>query len=164
MRETLVVVVVAVVAAVVGLLTFVFMNNSTAPVAEEKNAPVAFRELAQGDHSSVERRVNYLVYSEAQMEQLWELIGAADAPPGVDFTTSTVIGIFSGKQPTAGYEIAVDRIIDAETRNITITTSRPGVSCLPAKTMTEPYQVIVVPKTSLSYALEYIPTTTSCLR
>jgi PrcB C-terminal len=164
MRETLVVVVVAVAAAVIGLLTFVFINNSTAPVAETEDAPVVFRELAQGDHSSVERRVNYLVYSEAQMEQLWELIGAVDAAPEVDFTAFTVIGIFSGKQPTAGYEIAVDRIVDTEARNVTITTSRPGASCFPAKTMTEPYQVIVVPKTSLSYALEYVPTTIGCLR
>ncbi len=164
MRETLVVVVVAVVAAVIGLLTFVFINNSTAPVAEEEDAPVVFRELAQGDRSSVERRVNYLVYSEAQMKQLWELIGAVDAPPEVDFTTHTVIGIFSGKQPTAGYEIAADRIIDTETRNVSIITSRPGVSCLAAQTITQPYQVIMVPKTSLSYKLEYIPMTTSCLR
>lgn len=164
MRETLVVVVVAVLAALVGLLTFVFVNNSAVSPAEGEVAPVVFRELAQGDQSSVERRVNYLVYSDAQLAQLWEMVGAVDAPPQVDFTRHTVIGIFSGKQPTAGYKIAVDRITDTDARYVSIITSRPGVSCLAAQTITQPYQVIVVPKTPLSYKLEYIPKTTSCLR
>ncbi len=164
MREMLVVVVVAVGAAIVGLLTFVFIDNSSAPAVEEGHAPVAFRELASGDQSTIGRRVNYLVYSESQLAQLWDMIGAIDAPPKVDFANYTVIGIFSGKQPTAGYKIAAERIIDTDTRNVTITTARPGASCFPAQAITQPYQVIVVPNTSLSYALEYVPTTTSCLR
>jgi len=128
-------------------------------------APVAvsFIELAQGTHSTVGRRTNYLITSSSELSALWKMVDAKGQIPTVDFKTSSVIAVFAGTKPTPGYTIAVADVTDSETRMVTITLSSPDSTCFLAQVLTAPYQIIVLPTTSLPLAHTDVTKKTSCL-
>lgn len=135
------------------------------PVIDDQSAvTVSFTPLAHGLHSTVTARVNYLVTSMEQLSKLWKMIDATSTPPKVDFNKDAVIAVFAGKQPTAGYIISVARILDSDTRMLAveITFYDPRYCRLLAKETTTPYQIIIVPATSLPLAHEDVWTRSSC--
>lgn len=162
MRNTLTIGVLALAVIVIGAFVFLrgpnnFSNeNSAAAVA------VPFTELAHGTQSTIGRRVNYLIASPEQFRELWELIGAEEPLPDIDFSESAVAAVFAGEKPAAGYDIAVSRVEDADARTITITLTEPGSDCVLAQVITAPYQVIKLPGTTLKLVHEDISTTVSC--
>ena len=125
-------------------------------------ATVPFTEIAKGSQSAVERRVNYLITSSSQFNELWGVVTATGTPPKIDFKTHSVIAVFAGQKPTAGYAIAVAKIEDASARMVSITLAKPSDDCMLAQSITTPYQLISVPATSLSLAHEDISVTTTC--
>lgn len=125
---------------------------------------VSFTELAHGTHSSVAMRKNYLITSTDQLRELWKLVGASGPLPTIDFTMHSVIAVFAGEEPMAGYSIVVARITDGTTRDVVIELTTPGVSCLSAESVTTPYHIVKVPLTTLSYTHQDTATTTGCLQ
>jgi len=61
------------------------------------------------------------------------------------------VAVFAGEVPTAGYDIAVAEVEDADKRMVKIELTRPDEGCVLAQSMTAPYQVIELPKTSLLF-------------
>jgi hypothetical protein len=106
--------------------------------------------------------VNYLITSSSQFGELWKVVTATGAPPKIDFKTHSVIAVFAGQKPTAGYAVAVAKIEDASARMVSITLAKPSDDCMLAQSITTPYQLISVPATSLSLAHEDISVTTTC--
>ncbi|MBI5405890.1 protease complex subunit PrcB family protein [Candidatus Kaiserbacteria bacterium] len=125
---------------------------------------VPFSELAHGSQSTVTRRTNYLITSPDQLRELWKMIDTAGQTPTVDFAQNDVIAVFAGTKPTVGYAIAVTEVADEEIRTVTLTLTEPGGSCLLAQSLTAPYQVIVVAKTTLPLTHADTTATVSCLR
>ena len=170
MRDTLIVIGLALVAIVIGVFMFLYGQgtfSSTPPAAVSYTPPavtVPFTQLAQGEHSTVSTRANYLITSKSELADLWAMVDARGQVPAVDFTTNSVIAVFAGKEPTAGYTIAVSKIQDASTREVIVTLSAPGGSCVLAQKATAPYQIIELPKTSLNLTHQDLLTTTSCLK
>lgn len=111
--------------------------------------PVSFERLAQGSQASVETRINYMVETEAEYRLLWSLINPTKPAPSIDFSKYVVIGVFAGKVSTAGYEIKVSEIRDDAQRTVYVTLTRPGANCFAAQSVTAPYDIIKIPKTSL---------------
>ncbi len=153
-------------ALLVGMGIFLYSTQpAQAPVPSVPEVQsVAFVELAQGLQSKEKRRVNYLVQSTSELTRLWSMIDAAGTPPAIDFSTDSVIAVFAGEQPTLGYSIEVTRIEDAAKRHVAVTFSKPGGSCISGQSITSPYQVVKVPKTSLPLTHETLTNTLSCLR
>ncbi|MDE2021827.1 MAG: protease complex subunit PrcB family protein [Patescibacteria group bacterium] len=173
MRNILAIVGLIVAAVVIGTFVFLyggntFPNRSSLAPAYNNNPPdkttVPFTELAHGAHSSISVRANYLITSAGQLSELWKMIDAGGQTPDVDFATQSVIALFAGQKPTAGYTIAVSKVEDAATRDVTITLTSPGGSCLLAQSLTAPYQVVELPKTSLAFTHKDLATTLSCLQ
>jgi len=167
MRPALSALALIVVAVAIGVGVFLY-GGANAPSAVGPvpvvGTNIPFTELASGAQSSVTRRTNYLIISTNQLRELWKLIGASGSLPSVDFTTHSVIAIFAGEEPTAGYSIAVTRITDGTSRDVSIELTTPGVSCLAAETITTPYQILKVPLTALPYTHQDTATTTGCLQ
>lgn len=166
MRETVTIVGLAVVAALIGFIAFSY-SGAPGLVPTEERVPgveIAFTELAAGERSSVTRRVNYLITSSEELAKLWKMIDSSTVPPRVDFDNRQVIAVFAGEQPTAGHAIAITRITDQTVREVEILITKPGGSCLLAESLTQPYQIIEVPKTDLTLTHRNTATTTSCLR
>ncbi|MBI4065753.1 protease complex subunit PrcB family protein [Candidatus Kaiserbacteria bacterium] len=157
-----------VVAVVVGV--FVFFSNGGnlasvfSAVADNNsgNGVVQFTEIARGSQSAIERRVNYFITSSEQFNELWKIINAGGMPPKVDFKTHAVIAVFAGQEPAAGYEIAVNKIEDNGKRMVSITLAKPDGGCAVAQMTTTPYQLIVLPTTSLPLTHEDKIIETSC--
>lgn len=169
MRNTLIVGGVIVVAVVIGVLVFLyggdyFSNNSSLAIANNNSSAVAvpFTKIARGDISTVTKRVNYLITSAAQLNELWKMVDATSTPPIVDFKTSAVIAVFAGEQPTTGYAIAVAKIEDSNTRNVFLALAEPDGNCIEGQIITAPYEIVTVSVTSLPLAHEDISSTTSC--
>ena len=173
MRDTLIIIGLALVAVVVGLFIFLYGQGSLSNAASSSavtygaSAPAAtvpFTELAQGAHSTVSVRANYLITSNAQLAKLWKMIDARGQTPVINFATNDVIAVFAGKEPTAGYAVTVSKVVDANTREVTVALTSPGGNCVLAQSATAPYQVIELPKTSLALTHVDQKITASCLR
>ena len=156
-----------VVAVAIGVGVFLY-GGANAPSAvgpaPAVGTNVPFTELALGAQSSVTRRTNYLITSTDQLRELWKLVGVNGPLPTIDFTIHSVIAVFAGEEPTAGYSIAVSHIADGVARDVSIEITTPGVSCLLAQMITTPYQIIKVPATTLPLTHEDTATTTGCLQ
>lgn len=172
MRDTLIVIGLALVAILIGVFMFLYgQGNLSGPSSAAVSytptpaaVDVPFTPLAQGEQSTVSTRANYLITSKSELADLWKMVDARGQIPVVDFTTNNVIAVFAGKEPTAGYTIAVSKIQDTSTREVTVTLSAPGGSCVLAQKVTAPYQIVELPKTSLNFTHQDILTTTSCLK
>lgn len=123
---------------------------------------VPFTKIARGSQSTVERRVNYLITSADQFEKLWEMVSATGTPPKIDFNTHSVVAVFAGEKPVAGYDIKIIKIEDTNTRVVSIALAKPSDDCMLAQVVTAPYEIVAVPATALSFSHEDILTTTSC--
>jgi hypothetical protein len=163
MRETLTIIGIAVVAALVGLVAFTY-SEAPAPAAEvPRGTNVYFTELASGDQSTVTRRVNYLITSPEELTKLWGMITTEVEQPTIDFENRQVIAVFAGEEPTAGHTIRVTRVRDGDSRQVEVLLTSPGGSCILAEELTQPYYVIELPKTELALTHTNTATTTSCL-
>jgi len=156
MRTVLVFVGLVLLAVVAG----VFMTSS------DRGGPAAvtvpFTALAEGSRSEVTSRVNYLIDTQEELARLWDLLQEAPPIPTVDFNTKVVAAVFAGEVPTAGYDIAVTEVEDADDRVVRIELVKPNESCVLAQSVTAPYQVIELPKTSLPFTHADTWTTKPC--
>ena len=169
-REILIIIGVAIIAVGIGALIFLFgggdalntriatpdTNNSVSAVV------VPFTEIRRGPQSTIEKRVNYFITSHNQFGELWKIINATGTPPTIDFKTHSVVAVFAGEVPTSGYDIAVVKVEDADKRVVNIELIKPDESCVLAQSLTTPYQVIELPKTSLPFTHADTWTTKSC--
>ncbi len=160
----------ALAAVVIGVFVFLYGRGtlpniapSSAIATSSDGTVVSFIELAHGAHSTVKTRVNYLITSEGQLGELWKMVDAAGQAPLVDFSSDSVIAVFAGTEPTAGYAITVSKVTDGTTRTVAVTLSSPDSTCILAQSKTAPYQVVELPKTALPLAHEDVATTTNCL-
>ena len=162
MRNTLTIGGLALVAIIIG--AFVFLRGPGNVSNENSAAAVAvpFAELARGTESTIGRRVNYLIASQDQFRELWEVIGAEEPAPDIDFSEDVVAAVFAGEKPNAGYDIAVSKVEDADARTITVTLAEPSNDCVYAQMITAPYQIIKLPNTALKFVHEDISTTADC--
>ncbi len=173
MKDTASTIAIGIVAVTIGVILFSYadtyflptitQSGSNATTSTPSTGPVLFTELAHGSHSTVARRTNYIITSSSELTELWKMIEVAGQPPVIDFEKDEVIAVFAGKEPNAGYEIKVSQIEDSSVRKVTLTLTVPGGSCLLAESITNPYQVIMLPKTTLDLAHEDQTMTVGCL-
>lgn len=172
MRDTLILIGLALVAAVIGIFIYLanhrglaLQTSASSSVATVPGAPVEISTLAAGSHSSVAARTNFIVTSEDQLRELWKMTDAPGEVPVIDFRTESVIAVFAGTQTTAGNSIAVSSIADTTTeRSVTIALTKPGGSCVVAEVTTAPYEIISVPATKLPLSHSDVVQTASCLQ
>ena len=164
-RDKFVVVGVAIVAIGIGTYLFSSGNLSSASLSSDTQiaaSAVPFKPLVRGSNSKVATRVNYFITSPDQLSELWKMINASSTPPTVDFNKEAVIAVFAGQQPTTGYAISVSKVMDSSARLVSITIAKPDDSCLTGQALTTPYEVVVVPTTTLPLAHEDLTATVTC--
>lgn len=107
--------------------------------------PVAV--LSQGHHSmQTEQRFEW-VLEPAAFRALWET-AQAGPPPSVDFDRDGVVAVFMGERPTGGHSIEVERVVLREDGKllVEILLRSPGPECLTTLALTQPYQIVSVPR------------------
>jgi hypothetical protein len=80
----------------------------------------------------------------------WSELGVGDRP-AVDFTRDMVVAVAAGQRPTGGYEIAVDRVRQANGElTVEVLETTPGPNCMTTASLTQPVDVVVVPALTAS--------------
>lgn len=171
MKKILIVAVSIVVLISAGILALsgegVAPKNVQPSVAKEQAPAVSavpFTKITEGVRSSVQKRVNYIITSPEQLNELWKVAGIDGSIPSVDFTKDDVLAVFSGPKSVSGAAIAVARVEDSKKRMVTITLINPNEQCSVLRhATTTPYQIVAVPKTILPLFHEDETITRSCL-
>jgi len=157
---------VAVVAIIIGGSIFIFDNDDyfkSIDVARTDSQSSAiempFTTIKEGRQSSVNTRVNYIITSANQLEELWEIVNVPGTPPRVDFNKQSVVAVFSGSGPSS--KIAVADIKDTNVRTVSIIVTTPDTMCAQKDySDTSPYEIVIMPATSLPLAHKDTATTT----
>lgn len=158
-REVIVIGVLCIVAILLGVWMLFFMNKGGA-------TPVSFTVLEAGSNAvQITERKNYRIKTNEEFVQLWTNIYGPDAPvmPKVDFDKHQVLAVFDGSHTTGGYSIRVDTVNDDGLhRNVRVVHEEPDTSCMVSEAFSSPYQLIVVPKSTLQIVREDVSITRVC--
>jgi hypothetical protein len=131
-----------------GIFSSDFGASGASSVAVRAGTPVSFTVLARGTTSAVPGRINYVLTSPTQFARLWNTVGAAGAVPSVDFSKYTVLAVFAGDPSTTA--IAVGSVVDGtNVRMVSIDVSAPSGACAAPAATAAPYEMVVVPASSL---------------
>jgi hypothetical protein len=104
-----------------------------------------FTLLASGQASGIEDAREVVVSSEQEWTALWKSHAGGEKPKKVDFSKVTVVGVFLGSRPTAGFEVRISRVV-AEGRECVVEYEelRPARDRVVAQVLTSPYQLITL--------------------
>lgn len=126
----------------------------------------SFTVLAKGQNAgSIDQRVNYRITDPDQFTMLWEMIYTVNGPsvPVIDFENQEVLALFDGSHSTGGYAISVTGIDDKGGRRvIMIERTEPGENCSTTNAATNPFILVTVPSTELTFDHEDTVKTTEC--
>lgn len=141
------------------IVSIFLYGRSASPIKVYSQAvTVPFTTLTQGRQSTVGKRVNYVLTSPTELNQLWKAINATGTPPKVDFKKQTVIAVFAGNESSSS--IAIAKIEDADARMVSIAITKPDCAAKP--TSATPYEIVAVPVSSLPLAHTDIPVSANC--
>ncbi len=152
----------------VGMPVFLFsrgiFSDASSSIVLTDIQPVAvsvpFTKLTQGTQSVVAKRVNYVLTSPTELEELWKVVDAPGKPPRVDFRKNAVIAVFAGPEP--GSSIAVAKIEDSNMRLVSIALAKPDGDCEHIQSTESSYEIIAVPATPLPLTHEDIVQESDC--
>jgi hypothetical protein len=126
-------------------------------------AVLPLRTLAAGPDCSFTKPERKVVRSAAEWKALWlrlpaVLDGRPAPPPKVDFAKETVLAVFMGRKPTAGYAV---RIAEARIKGgklvVTLRERTPPPGGVAAEVLTAPYCLAAVKKSPLPVAWKTLP-------
>lgn len=119
---------------------FAVMGVAAAPAD-----PVPFKALDIGNQSGIHSHRDVVVRTAAEWTTLWKQHAGGRPRPAIDFARATVLGVFLGSRPAAGYTVAV-RAIEREGAELVVTYREraPSPTDMVAQMLTEPYLLVTV--------------------
>ena len=95
---------------------------------------------------------NYVIKTETEWRSLWEKIFSNTSEklplPEIDFTRRTIVAVFQGAQPSNGYEISIEAIVETENSlEVAIKAFAPGKRCVLTGIVTKPFDIVEIEKT-----------------
>lgn len=107
---------------------------------------VAITTIAKGEMSAIDEARQVIVRDGAEWSALWKQHNWNDTPPPIDFTKSTVVGVFLGTRPSAGYSVEITKAtLDGETLIVEYAERRPATGAVTAQVLTMPFHLAAVP-------------------
>ena len=105
------------------------------------------RTIQKGDQSNIDSAKQVIVRTEAEWTQLWRQHAPDRPQPAIDFSKETVIGLFMGSRPNAGYSTAVVSATEGGGALIVrYTETRPARDAITAQILTFPFHLAAIPK------------------
>ena len=107
----------------------------------------ALARVAKGDMSGIETMRQVTVRTAAEWQKLWKEHAPDEKLPVVDFNANMVVGIFLGSKPSAGYQVEIVSV-RPEGNDVVVqyAQKQPGRGMMSAQMLTEPYDLVAVPK------------------
>ena len=100
--------------------------------------------------ADIQNQTNKVIRNQSQLKRVWRAIHGSrtntPAVPKVDFQQKNVVGVFYGKKPSGGYEVAVQKA-QKQGNQLTIKADmiRPEKGCPVTTVITGPYHLVTVP-------------------
>jgi hypothetical protein len=140
-------------------------NPGTNPVqtapAPPANQALSFSTLEKGAYSGVTERKVVLVTDDAAWKSNWQQISARQVPapaaPALDFAGQSVIVASLGEKNTGGYSVEVTGVeLVGSKLKVTVRESKPGPGQFVTQALTQPYQVVRIPKVPAGTTVEVV--------
>jgi hypothetical protein len=108
---------------------------------------IRFTTLGSGSQSSIEEPRQVVVRTAAEWKTLWQSHAPGEPLPPVDFSTATVIGVFSGFRNTGGHTVEITAIArEGERLVVTWQESRPPRDAIVTQVLTFPFHLVQIPQ------------------
>ena len=110
-------------------------------------ATAAIETIVRDNMSNVEDARQAVARTPAEWAALWRLHAGEQAPPKIDFTTRTVIAVFLGTRPSAGYAVEVSGTKQTgKTLTVEWREYAPKPGNMSAQVITSPSHLVSIPK------------------
>ena len=104
---------------------------------------VSFATIAEGTRSQIDEPREVIVRTDEEWQALWQDHAAGSTAPVIDFCDSTVVGVFLGARPTAGFRVEITSVtIDADTVVVEYMERTPRRGAMVAQVLTAPFQLV----------------------
>lgn len=117
----------------------------------------ALRTIAKGAQSNIDSPRQAVARTQGEWDALWRAHDYDQPVPAVDFSRETVVAVFMGSRPSAGYTIA---IVSAVQRGgalvVSYKESSPSRDAMTAQVLTSPFHIAAVPAFSGRVAFEKV--------
>jgi len=121
------------------------------PAPSQKALPsITFEKLESGSRSGIVSFDTVLVNQKSVWERLLtrhRVKGVEKTSPIVDFEKETVLGVFAGQKPSAGYSVEILQIYRTTLgAKVVYKINSPPPGTKAAEAMTQPYELVKIPK------------------
>lgn len=125
--------------------------GSTAAVAE----PIDMVQVAEGQYGGIREAQTRRIRSLADWETCWSELHEGTLPiperPVVDFDSRELLACFMGERSSGGYRLSIPGVArQGDTLMIRVVHIEPGKRCLTTMALTQPYQVVAIPRQDAS--------------
>lgn len=129
-------------------MTVIHLLSGLLVTAMASTAPSGMLTIAQGTLSAVERPREAIVRTADEWAALWKEHAPEDRPPAVDFGTRTVIAVFIGARPSAGFAVGIVGVTPQADGGIVVRyrVTAPGPGEMTAQILTSPFHIVSVPR------------------
>jgi hypothetical protein len=111
---------------------------------------IKFRTIGKGISSGHTTSEYYVIQNNDEWTRVWnqhtKIMYPRDPLPQIDFSKTTVIGVFMGQQLTTGYGIEVKEIIDTGLLIVVKVEKTYPKGCAVGEMLTNPYHIVSVDK------------------
>lgn len=125
----------------------------TFPAPHDQGNDVAILREFQGDQCGFPEAGQRVITSVRDFYFFWQKLNSYLLPspemPAIDFETQVVIGVFQGEQRSGGFDINIQVVKDTGIRRYVLYQEKAPSSGLVTMALTQPYHLVVVPKTDL---------------
>jgi hypothetical protein len=117
-------------------------------VVSESSLPIS--RIGTYTNSSIQEQRRLIIRGEQEWRDFWYDLNLGSAPE-VDFTRDMVIAVSAGSRSSTGYSVLVNdvRLDESGTLRIEVLETTPGRNCVTGQQMTQPVDVVVVPRTEM---------------
>ncbi len=110
------------------------------------SAGLEFRRVGQWTRTGISEARRLVIRDANGWAEFWSELGVGDRPE-VDFSRDLVVVAAAGQRPSGGHEIVIDRVTQNNGElSISVVETTPGPNCMTTSSLTQPVDVIVVPK------------------
>jgi protease stability complex PrcB-like protein len=105
------------------------------------------RTIEKGDQSRIDSARQVVVRTETEWAQLWRQHAPDRPEPTIDFSKESVIGLFMGSRPNAGFSTAVVSAMEGGgALVIRYSETAPSRDTITAQIITFPFHLVAIPK------------------
>lgn len=133
----------------------------------EEETIVSFEVIHGGTYCSISGKKEVLIKNnddyQKLMNEVYSNLDQMPRIPEVDFSKNSVVAVFMGTKNTGGYLVNVDKVIKRTSAlTVSIYETSPGANCQETQMLSQPYEIVKIPKTDQKVKYIYKQRTKDC--